>query len=184
MSQPVIVIGDQTSHGGVVIESSAVTDTHGKRIARVGDRVTCPKKGHGGTTVIVTGDPTFIIDGRPVARHGDRTACGAVLIATQAVTTTSSDSAPAQRADASAAAESPLPKTDAAFTYDEQVQLVVASGEAPLAGLAWFIEAEDGRTFSGTLGADGQMPRVDTAVEGRYSVYWGDEARARTEGVA
>jgi len=76
------VLGDKTSHGGVVIGSSQTSDTHGKRLARVGDKVTCPKKGHG-TTIIVTGDPTMIVDGAPVARHGDRCACGAVLISSQ-----------------------------------------------------------------------------------------------------
>ncbi|WP_292933624.1 PAAR domain-containing protein [Noviherbaspirillum sp.] len=83
MTRPFIVIGDSTDHGGKVVGGAATTDTHGKRIARVGDKVTCPKKGHGGTTVIVSGDPTVIIDGSPAARHGDKTACGAVLIATQ-----------------------------------------------------------------------------------------------------
>ena len=33
----------------------------------IGDRVTCPKTGHG-TTVIVTGDLTMIADGAPVVR--------------------------------------------------------------------------------------------------------------------
>lgn len=86
MGRPFIVIGDQTDHGGVVIEASGVTETHGKRIARVGDKVTCPKKGHGGTTIIASGDATMIIDGKPAARHGDKTACGATLIASQSVT--------------------------------------------------------------------------------------------------
>lgn len=83
--RPFIVIGDRTSHGGTVVGAAPTTDTHDKRIARVGDQVTCPKKGHG-PTVIVTGDPTMIVDGAPVARHGDLCACGAVLIASQAVT--------------------------------------------------------------------------------------------------
>jgi uncharacterized Zn-binding protein involved in type VI secretion len=82
--RPFIVMGDRTSHGGVVIGATQTTETHGKRLARVGDQVTCPKKGHG-TTVIVTGDPTMIVDGAPVARHGDLCACGAVLIASQFV---------------------------------------------------------------------------------------------------
>ena len=86
MSRPFIVIGDPTDHGGVVVGASGTTDTHGKRIARVGDQVTCPKKGHG-TTVIVSGDPTMIIDGKPAARHGDKCSCGATLIAAQAVST-------------------------------------------------------------------------------------------------
>lgn len=86
MARPFIVLGDKTDHGGEVIEASSFTDSHGKQLARVGDKVTCPKKGHG-TTVIATGDPTMIIDGRAAARHGDKTACGATLIASQAVST-------------------------------------------------------------------------------------------------
>jgi uncharacterized Zn-binding protein involved in type VI secretion len=86
VSRPFIVLGDKTDHGGVVIESSGFTATQGKGIARVGDRVTCPLKDHGGVTVIVTGDPNVIIDGKAAARHGDRTACGATLISAQSTT--------------------------------------------------------------------------------------------------
>ena len=87
MSRPFIVVGDRTDHGGVVIEGAPSTLTHGKRIARVGDKVSCPLKGHGGITVIASGDPSCIIDGQPAARHGDKTACGATLLAAQVVTT-------------------------------------------------------------------------------------------------
>lgn len=88
MSKNFIVLGDKTSHGGTVIGGASTTDSQAKRIARVGDKATCPQKGHGGTTVIVTGDPGVIIDGSPAARHGDKTACGATLIASQSSTTT------------------------------------------------------------------------------------------------
>jgi uncharacterized Zn-binding protein involved in type VI secretion len=87
MGKPFIVIGDKTSHGGVVIAGSPSTDTGGKPIARVGDKVTCPKKGHGGMTVIASGDSTCIIDGKPAARHGDKTACGATLLSSQSAST-------------------------------------------------------------------------------------------------
>lgn len=87
MSRPFIVVGNKTDHGGVVIQGASTTDAAGKSIARVGDKVTCPKKGHGGTTVIVTGDSTCIIDGKAAARHGDKTACGATLLASQTPTT-------------------------------------------------------------------------------------------------
>lgn len=87
MSRPFIVVGDKTSHGGTVIEGAPSTTTGGKPIARVGDKVSCPKRGHGGTTVIATGDPSCLIDGRPAARHGDTTACGATLISSQALST-------------------------------------------------------------------------------------------------
>jgi|GEM_PF-1835542 len=87
VTKPFIVIGDKTDHGGVVIQGSSASDAAGKQIARVGDKVTCPRRGHGDTTVIVSGDPTCIIDGQPAARHGDKTACGATLIASQSTTT-------------------------------------------------------------------------------------------------
>jgi len=87
MSRPFILLGDSTSHGGVVISASEFSDCNGKGIARVGDKVTCPRKGHGSVTVIATGDSTAMIDGRPAARHGDLTACGATLIASQSMTT-------------------------------------------------------------------------------------------------
>jgi len=87
MGKPIILMGDKTDHGGVVIEGAPNSDIDGKRIARVGDKVTCPKKGCHSPTVIVSGDPTCLMDDKPVARHGDKTACGATLIATQQNTT-------------------------------------------------------------------------------------------------
>lgn len=87
MSRPFIVLGDKTDHGGTVISASGTTTAGGKGIACVGDRVICPRSGHGETT-IVTGDSTVIIDGRAVARHGDKTSCGATLLSSQGVTGT------------------------------------------------------------------------------------------------
>lgn len=83
MTKPFIVVGDKTSHGGTVVEGAPTASTHGKLIARVGDKVTCPKCG---PTTIAEGDDTMIVMGRPVARDGDKTACGAKLIAGQDVT--------------------------------------------------------------------------------------------------
>jgi len=82
MSGPLIRLGDKTSHGGTVIEASAHTGSGNTAIARVGDKTSCPIKGHG-TNPIVSGDATMIVDGKPVARNGDKTSCGAVLIASQ-----------------------------------------------------------------------------------------------------
>lgn len=82
MGKPYILLGDSTSHGGKVLEGSPTTTINGKPVARVGDKVSCPIKGHG-VCPIVSGDPTCLIDDKPLARHGDTTACGASLIASQ-----------------------------------------------------------------------------------------------------
>ena len=47
MSKPFIVVGDNTDHGGVVIQGTSGSDVNGTPIARVGDQVTCPKRGRG-----------------------------------------------------------------------------------------------------------------------------------------
>lgn len=89
MARALIRVGDSTSHGGTVTQASTTMRSEdGRGFARVGDAVTCPIKGHG-TNAIATGDPTFILDDRPVAREGDKTECGATLIASQHVTTVS-----------------------------------------------------------------------------------------------
>lgn len=85
MSKPYIVLGDKTSHGGTVISASTTATVNGKGIARVGDKATCPIKGHGEVTTIVSGDPDATFDGKAPARLGDKTACGATLIASQSL---------------------------------------------------------------------------------------------------
>ena len=86
MSKPFIFFGDRIDHGGVVVSASARSACDGKGIARVGDRVSCPRKAHGVAT-IVSGAPSAITDGQPAACHSDRTACGAMLVASQRLTT-------------------------------------------------------------------------------------------------
>jgi uncharacterized Zn-binding protein involved in type VI secretion len=71
-----IVLGDKTSHGGAVLEASQHSDSGGIGLARVGDKVSCP----------IHGDTAMIVDGKPVARHGDTVGCGATLIAGQQAT--------------------------------------------------------------------------------------------------
>ncbi|KAF1016768.1 MAG: putative deoxyribonuclease RhsB [Stenotrophomonas maltophilia] len=83
MARPFIVVGDKLSHGGSVLAGSSQTNISGKQVARVGRRAVCAA--HGPTT-IVSGDATVVVDDQPVARDGDRTACGATLVATQATT--------------------------------------------------------------------------------------------------
>lgn len=83
MTKPFIVVGDTHSHGGQVTAGAPNSNAGGKAIARIGDPAICQI--HGPTT-IVTGDSNVKYDGRPVARDGDKLACGASLIAGQANT--------------------------------------------------------------------------------------------------
>jgi len=171
--RPFIVLGDKTDHGGVVIEASPTTDTHGKLIARLGDKVTGPKKGHG-PAVIVTGDPTMLIDGKPAARHGDKCACGATLIASQPVSTTggSGGGGAGAATASSAAAATAVAVAEAKRVFDEQVQLEnVVFAE----GLPYFIKA-GGMEYSGRIGPDGRLPRVATSAADHYELLIGDEA--------
>lgn len=83
MTRPLIVKGDLTTHGGVVMECSDASSINDKGIARVGDLVMCPVHGR---TVIDTGDDDYEVGDQPAAREGDRTSCGALLIAGQSTT--------------------------------------------------------------------------------------------------
>ncbi|MGQ5524238.1 PAAR domain-containing protein [Chitinimonas sp. PSY-7] len=80
-SKPYIRLGDATTHGGSVIEGDLTFTADGKPIARIGDMTFCPKCK--GNFPIISGNNREINMGRAVARHGDKTACGAELIASQ-----------------------------------------------------------------------------------------------------
>jgi len=80
--------GDSTSHGGKIVSASATIGVgdSGRRAARLGDLVHCSKCD--GTFPIVTSqNPAMTVEGVPLAFHGDKTSCGAVLIAAQSETT-------------------------------------------------------------------------------------------------
>ena len=76
-----ITVGATTTHGGTVITGSPHTMHNNVQVSRKGDKVLCKKCKK--VTTILTGDPSFIVDGAPIARGGDITSCGAKLIAIQ-----------------------------------------------------------------------------------------------------
>jgi uncharacterized Zn-binding protein involved in type VI secretion len=183
-----IVVGDRTSHGGVVIRGSPMTDTHGKSIARVGDRVTCPQKGHGGTTVIVSGDPTLLIDGSAAARHGDKTACGATLLSSQVVTTddagggannaspTKLVAAVATAATAAAQAIS-KPSTSTALRYDQHFLVKDEKTGKPLPNIPYKLTLETGREIKGITDQNGCTEKIgaDSELTAKLEVpYYGN----------
>lgn len=85
----VIRVGDPTSHGGRVIDTSAKhVRVSGRPVALVGDRCICPMTGHQ-NCVIVSGNCNHTVNGKAVAYDGDKTSCGATLISTVATFTSS-----------------------------------------------------------------------------------------------
>lgn len=185
----IIRLGDPTSHGGKVLEGSMVDICHGKPIAYIGHKVSCPKCK--GTYPIVEGVQTTTFYGKGVAVAGMKTACGATLIATQFTDTVEWSSGASQHSSAAAAkAASALaaavtgvrlarPDDSDSALYDEQSQLPGQVAE----GVPYLIVAPDGQQFSGRADAAGKLPRVVTDGETEYAVYWGDEALARMEGL-
>ncbi|UAN46520.1 PAAR domain-containing protein [Serratia sp. JSRIV001] len=77
----VILQGDKTSHGGVVLQGSSVMQYCGTNVALVGHLVSCPLCK--GVFPIVMGASTVQVVGVQVAVEGMKTACGASLIASQ-----------------------------------------------------------------------------------------------------
>ena len=169
MARALIRVGDSTSHGGTVTQaSSTMRSEDGRGFARVGDTVTCPIKGHG-TNAIATGDSTFILDGRPIAREGDKTECGATLIASQHVTTVSSESdesdQPASSSHQNAVnhgiASQQHSSTDKAHsaTFDRLFQVIDQDGAA-VSGIAVTLATPDGQTTHVQTDAEGATPPV------------------------
>ncbi|OWY28898.1 PAAR domain-containing protein [Herbaspirillum robiniae] len=108
MSRPFITVGDKTSHGGTVISGDQSFMLHGKAVARTGDLTTCPRCK--GTFPIASGAGDMLSLGQAPAREGDKTACGAILIASQAVSTHAEQSSSGHLAATSAATDADVAK--------------------------------------------------------------------------
>lgn len=130
-----IVVGDTTSHGGVVISGSPTTvwGPSGLPIARVGDQVTCPMcKPH--VFKIVEGQSMFTDNHMAIALHGHKIGCGATLIAK-----------PAELSQII-----PSPYHENAHWYDDKYVLRDSSG-GPLPNTDFAVKYPDGLTeFSRT----------------------------------
>jgi uncharacterized Zn-binding protein involved in type VI secretion len=81
MCKSIIHVGDKTSHGGTVISGDMTWGIYGKPVARAGDLTVCPKCK--GTFANIEGAGDLTSFGQAMARESDKTACGAILIASQ-----------------------------------------------------------------------------------------------------
>ena len=89
MKRAIICVGDTTSHGGKVLEGNPTAKIDTRPIAGVGHMVSCPRcKGDFAILPDLLGRIyPHVIDKRDTAVEGMRTACGAVLIASQSNST-------------------------------------------------------------------------------------------------
>lgn len=175
MEKPFIVLGDSTDHGGKVIAGSPSSDINGKPIARMGDKVTCPIKGHGGVTTIISGDHTNTIDGMPAARHGDKTACGATLISSQTLVTTGGPDGgikgtPAPKAPAAKPATPPS-AAELKSEFNDFYQLKNGQGEV-MKSANYAVEFPDGAIQYGTTDASGYTNLHVTAEEAKALIFY------------
>lgn len=81
MGKPFIRYGDRTSHGGTVISADFSFIVDGHYMARTGDMTVCPRCK--GRFPIKGSASTMTAMGQTPALHGDKTACGAILISSQ-----------------------------------------------------------------------------------------------------
>jgi uncharacterized Zn-binding protein involved in type VI secretion len=71
MSKGFVLLGDKTTHGGQVLSASSTMIVNGKKVALIGDKVSCPKEGHG-VNAIIEGSPEWSSDGKAIAVDGCR----------------------------------------------------------------------------------------------------------------
>lgn len=79
MAKGLILLGDKTSHGGKVITASSAITVNGKKVALVGDMVSCPVQGHG-ANLILEGLPNRTFNARAVVVDGCKCQCGCTVI--------------------------------------------------------------------------------------------------------
>jgi uncharacterized Zn-binding protein involved in type VI secretion len=77
----IVLVGDKTDHGGVVITGSSSFTSNGSRVAMIGDMVSCPVRHHGVTPILPDSPRTAKSNGRLFALEGDLCGCGGKIIA-------------------------------------------------------------------------------------------------------
>lgn len=176
-----IRVGDKAACGGVVAEGDPLVSSNGIPYSFEGARMSCASK-----CVIAEGyEFSTLANRRHRVLHGMRTSCGCPLYSTlndrDGVGNGAGNEVPEKYFRNADGRWEPIkaPGHDDP-KFDEQTRLTVAL----TAGLPFYIETMDGRTFDGKVDESGLLPRIDTFGEDEYTVYWGDEALARIQGAS
>jgi uncharacterized Zn-binding protein involved in type VI secretion len=129
-------MGDTTSHGGTVISGDLTWTLYDKAVARVGDLTVCPKCK--GTFPITEGADDLSGFGQAAARQGDKTACGATLIATQVSAYWDPNSA---QGGSASSEELPLDATSKAIAQEAPTICLECLAAAAAAGAAMVVRS-------------------------------------------
>lgn len=179
----VIRLGDPTTHGGTVVSASSNVKMFGKQVACLGDKVTCPIRGHGACT-IVEGDPTWKIEGRHVALEGHKISCGASLISTLPNVTRSYEGMGAAGAGGAASsairgatAKAALVLAQDNHDYDMHWLIMDKDTGEPAANLPYKITLQNGRSIEGMTDSQGLTNKIGDAYASAATIevpYYGD----------
>ncbi|ARK94271.1 MULTISPECIES: PAAR domain-containing protein [pseudomallei group] len=153
MGSALIREGDTTSHGGRVLAGTSTNIVYGKPLALEGDMVSCPKCG-GIYPIVGVRNRSMTFGDRPVATEGDKTACGATLIASQGTATvelTSGAGGPVGKGKSVV----PRPAAQSNEAYRGRFQLVDDTTREPIANHPYTVTSADGQTIQGTTDASG-----------------------------
>ena len=148
-----ICTGDKTSCGGTVVTGSLASTVNGRPIARVNDRIACRR-----SCVIISGNPSEIIDGAPVAVHGSLTSGNCTCLSQNNNVTGDSQSQEAAAAVPSAADSGLafMPDTAALMSEDHFVEFRLLNNDGdPFVGSLYTVTDAAGNKVSGTLDTAG-----------------------------
>ncbi len=153
----VIRKGDTTTHGGTVLEGIDSFPVMGIPVACKGHMVLCPKCDNE-VYPIIEGISSMPVHGSHPAVEGMKTACGAVLIASQSsfqlVQTSGS-----------------MPTNP---DFDERVKLTDSNGNV-MANALYTIKDESGNKTFGESDSYGYTDRVYTEAAENYEIYLGHD---------
>ncbi|MEK6350724.1 MAG: PAAR domain-containing protein [Burkholderia sp.] len=158
MSFSFIREGDTTSHGGTVLTCTSTNTVEGKPLALIGDMVSCPKCG-GVYPIVDVKNLGMTFGGRAVASEGDKTACGASLIASQSVATASPTGGLGASVGGGKSVES---EKSAEASYRGRFQVLDDITRQPVAGHSYTVRAADGRIIQGKTDANGFTDWLDS----------------------
>ena len=154
--------GDTTSHGGTVLTCDPANSDCGKPIALQGDMVSCPKCGGIFPIVSVKHELNMTFDGRPVATEGDKTACGATLIASQNTSTASPTTKAGSPVGGGRSVVSAPSDMSPDATHRGRFQVLDDETGHPIPNHPYTVTGSDGQSIQGRTDEQGYTDWLDT----------------------